>query len=173
MPLPGLCATKGKVILITRPEKRTEHEELTIGRMKRCDHTIGKCCRLFEEFAELFRSRDEHTYAAKNVKAWALVQQWIEDAKKFEIPELKAFAVKLFQDVEAMVAAIVIPYSQGQTEGRVNKLKLIKRSMYKRGRFDLWRQRVIYASAASMLISLLGESPNSIHQILGRTTEAG
>ena len=39
------------------------------------------------------------------------------------------------------------PYSQGQTEGRVNKLKLIKRSMYERGRFDLSRQRVMYASA--------------------------
>jgi transposase len=55
--------------------------------------------------------------------------------------------VKLFQDVEAIVAAIVMPYSQGQTEGRVNKLKLIKRLMYERGRFDLSRQRVMYASA--------------------------
>ena len=36
---------------------------------------------------------------------------------------------------------------QGQTEGRVIKLKLIKRSMYERGRFDLSRQRVMYASA--------------------------
>jgi hypothetical protein len=115
MPFPVLCATKGKVILITRPEKRTEHEELTIEHMKRCDRTIGKCCCLFEEFAELFRSREEHNDAAKNVKAWALVQQWIEDAKKVEIPELKALAVKPFQDVEAMVAAIVVPYSQGQT----------------------------------------------------------
>jgi hypothetical protein len=55
------------------------------------------------------RSREQHTDAAKNVKAWALVQQWIEDAKKCEIPELKAFAVMLFQDMEAMVAAIVMP----------------------------------------------------------------
>jgi transposase len=46
------------------------------------------------------------------------------------------------------VAAIVLPYSQGQTEGRVNKLKLIKRSMYGWGKFDLLRQRVLYASAA-------------------------
>ena len=50
---------------------------------------------------------------------------------------MKAFAVKLLQDTEAVVAAIVLPYSQGQTEGRVNKLKLIKRSMYGRGKFDL------------------------------------
>jgi transposase len=44
------------------------------------------------------------------------------------LPELRAFVVKLRQGVEA-VEAIVMPRSQGQTEGQVNKLKLIKRSM--------------------------------------------
>jgi hypothetical protein len=42
----------------------------------------------------------------------------------------------------------VVPYSQGQTEGRINKLKFVKRSMYGRGRFELLRQRVLYAPAA-------------------------
>ena len=41
-----------------------------------------------------------------------------------------------------------MPYSQRQTEGQVNKLKFIQRSMYGRGKFDLLRQRVLYASAA-------------------------
>jgi transposase len=50
--------------------------------------------------------------------------------------------------MHAVVAAMVMPYSQGQTEGRVNKLKLIKSSMYERGIFDLLRQRVMYADAA-------------------------
>lgn len=61
---------------------------------------------------------------------------------------MKAFAVKLPQDTKAMVAAMVLPYSQGQTPGWVNKLKLMKRSMYGRGNFDLLRQHVLYASAA-------------------------
>jgi len=43
---------------------------------------------------------------------------------------------------------MAMPYSQGQTEGRVNKLKLIKRSMYGRGKSGLLRQSVLYASAA-------------------------
>ena len=61
---------------------------------------------------------------------------------------VKAFAVKLLQDTEEVVARIVLPYSKGQTEGRINKLKLVKRSMYGRGKFDLLRQRVLYACAA-------------------------
>jgi transposase len=144
---PSLSAAQAKGILITRPEKRTEQETLTIEHMKVVDRHIGKCCHLFEEFARLFRERDDYVEATGHNRARAVLQQWMEKAKYSEIPELKAFAVKLLQDLEAVVAAMVMPYSQGQTEGRVNKLKLIKRSMYGRGNFDLLRQRVLYACA--------------------------
>ncbi|MGI8911858.1 MAG: ISL3 family transposase [Rubrobacteraceae bacterium] len=145
---PGLSAAQAKRVLITRPEKRTEQQRLTIERMKMADRHVGKCCHLFEEFARLFRDREKRVTGARNEEARMLLQQWMEEAKESETPELKAFAAKLFQDMDAVVAAMVMPYSQGQTEGRVNKLKLIKRSMYGRGNFDLLRQRVMYASAA-------------------------
>ncbi len=45
------------------------------------------------------------------------------------------------------MASLVLPYSQGETEGRVNKLKLVKRSMYGRGKFDLLRRRVLYTTS--------------------------
>jgi transposase len=59
----------------------------------------------------------------------------------------EAFAVKLLQDTEAVVAAMVLPYSQGQTEGRINKLKRIKRSMCGRENFEHLCQRVLYAAS--------------------------
>jgi transposase len=99
---------------------------------------------LFEEFAKLLRDKDRNREASARRR----LESWTSEAKASGMAELKAFAVKLLQDTEAVVAAIVLPYSQGQTEGRVNKLKLIKRSMYGRGKFDLLRQRVLYASAA-------------------------
>jgi transposase len=120
---------------------------LTIERMKMVDRHVGKCCHLFEEFARLFRQRDDYVDAAGHNRARAVLQRWMEEAKESEISELKAFAAKLLQDVEAVVTAMVMPYSQGQTEGRVNKLELINRSTYGRGRFDLLRQRVLYAAA--------------------------
>jgi uncharacterized protein with NAD-binding domain and iron-sulfur cluster len=88
-----------------------------------------------------------HIFPAWYVNTWQL-EEWTGRAKASGIAELKAFAVKLLQDTEAVVAAMTLPYSQGQTEGRINKLKLVKRSMYGRGHFDLLRQRVLYASAA-------------------------
>jgi hypothetical protein len=77
-------------------------------------------------------------------------------------------------DTDAVVAAMTLPYSQGQTEGRINKLKLVKRSMYGRGKFDLLRQRVLVRIGSLRALKLLlGASLNSVHQILGRTVKAG
>lgn len=75
------------------------------------------------------------------------LDEWVQEAKASGVAELKAFAVKLAQDAQAMVAAMVLPYSQGQTEGQINKLKLVKRSMYGRGKLDLLRQRVLYTAS--------------------------
>jgi transposase len=99
---------------------------------------------LFEQFARMFRDREQ----SSEEHARSRLKEWTEWAKASGVPELKAFAVKLLQDIEAVVAAMILPYSQGQTEGRVNKLKFIERSMYGRGKFDLLRQRVLYAWAA-------------------------
>ena len=50
------------------------------------------------------------------------------------------------RDFDAVRAALTLPYSNGQTEGQVNKLKNIKRQMYGRADFDLLRQRVLSAA---------------------------
>jgi transposase len=98
---------------------------------------------MFEQFAGMLSDKEQRSEEQAH---WQL-EEWTERAKASGIAELKAFAVKLLQDTGAVVAAMVLPYSQGQTEGRVNKLKLIKRSMYGRGKFDLLRQRVLYMAS--------------------------
>ena len=45
-----------------------------------------------------------------------------------------------------MKAALTSRYSNGPTEGHVNRLKLFKRQMYGRAQLDLLRQRVLYAA---------------------------
>jgi len=83
-------------------------------------------------------------------------------------PELQAFVTTLRQDGDPVVAALALPYRQGQIEGRVNRLKLIEGSMDGGAKFDLSRQWVLYASTSSSL----GESPSG-HIIPGRATEPG
>ncbi len=62
------------------------------------------------------------------------------------ITELQALARSIWIDRPAVEAAVRLAWSNGQVEGSVNKLKLTKRAMYGRAKFDLLRQRLLYAA---------------------------
>jgi transposase len=67
---------------------------------------------------------------------------WLEAA---ETTELRSFAAGIRRDHDAVLAAILLRWSNGQVEGQVNRLKLLKRTMYGRAGFRLLRQRGIAA----------------------------
>jgi len=68
---------------------------------------------------------------------------WLADADKIPAYQLQTFVEGLRQDYDAIHAALCMPWSNGQTEGQVNRLKFIKRQMYGRAKFDLLRLRVL------------------------------
>ena len=71
---------------------------------------------------------------------------WLETVKTSGIPALISFANGLQKDLAAVRNALRYAWSNGQTEGQVNRLKFIKRSMYGRANFDLLRKRVLASS---------------------------
>jgi transposase len=71
---------------------------------------------------------------------------WLAEAQASGVGELRRFALGLRQDYAAVRAALEYEWSQGQTEGQVNRLKQIKRQMYGRAKFDLLRLRVLHSS---------------------------
>ena len=73
----------------------------------------------------------------------AVLAPWIEACRASGIAELKSFAEGLLRDFPVIHAALELPYSNGVTEGHVNRLKTIKRMMYGRASFDLLRRRVL------------------------------
>lgn len=68
---------------------------------------------------------------------------WIADATKSGIYALQRFAKTLKRDSDAVKNAIAEPWSSGQTEGQINRLKLLKRSMYGRASTELLRIRMM------------------------------
>ena len=73
------------------------------------------------------------------------LDSWIQRAWNPDVPrELRAFATSLKSDFAAVEAGLTTTWSNGQLEGQVNRLKLIKRQMCGRANFDLLRQRVLY-----------------------------
>jgi transposase len=74
---------------------------------------------------------------------------WLQEAASRSIVELQMFAQGLRQDYEAVSAALSSEYSNGQVEGQVNRLKLLKRQMYGRAKLDLLRARVLPMAQAA------------------------
>ncbi len=88
---------------------------------------------LLQAFLKLVRQR-KHTE----------LRPWMEQVIRSGIPELKSFVVGIERDYDAVHAALRLPWSQGVTEGKVNKLKTLKRVMYGRAGFALLRQRLLH-----------------------------
>ena len=76
-------------------------------------------------------------------KAAADLDGWIERARTSLIAPLARGVAK---DVAAIQAAITEPWSNGQTEGQITRLKLLKRQMYGRAKLDLLEARLIGAA---------------------------
>jgi transposase len=74
---------------------------------------------------------------------------WIACARESHLPYLRGFAKRLLSDRLAVAAALSQKWSNGQTEGQVNRLKLIKRQMYGRAGFDLLQERVLAVAPRS------------------------
>jgi transposase len=68
-----------------------------------------------------------------------------DNVRDSQIREFQDFVVSIERDKAAVVAGLTLPQNSGLVEGKVNKLKLIKRMMYGRAEFPLLRQRVLHA----------------------------
>ncbi len=87
------------------------------------------------EFARLVRERQADELDA-----------WLERASASAAPAFRSFAASLRRDEAAVRAGMSLPWSTGPVEGEINRLKLIKRTMFGRAKLDLLRQRVLYAA---------------------------
>jgi transposase len=90
---------------------------------------------LARRFTDIVRTRDAPALAP-----------WLVDAAMSPLPEFRDFAAGLRRDVAAVEAALTHAWSNGQTEGQVTKLKMLKRQMYGRASVPLLRQRLLLAA---------------------------
>ena len=130
-----LTPHKASMLLLRRPERCTEAESTTLAQLRDAHTEIAATIGFTERFLEIVRKRQGEKLG-----------EWLSDAEGCGIREIWRFAHKVRQDEAAVQAGCTLPYSNGQTEGQITKLKAIKRSMYGRAKFDLLRQRALYAA---------------------------
>jgi transposase len=121
--------------LIRKPEDRDAEEQGRLDKLRACESTLAEGLDLAAEFAAMARRRSQSSLA-----------EWLAKAEESSCAELRSFAAGLRQDEAAVAAALTEDWSNGPVEGQVNRLKLIKRSMYGRAGFQLLRARLRFAS---------------------------
>jgi transposase len=119
-------------LLVKQEEELTEDEKQALERMKKADGEVAQAYTLGQRFSGMVRGRQHES-----------LLPWLDDVAKSGIGALMGFANGIKQDIAAVTNALFLPWSNGQTEGQVNRLKLIKRQMYGRANFDLLRRRVL------------------------------
>ncbi|MCF8568616.1 ISL3 family transposase [Alicyclobacillus tolerans] len=72
------------------------------------------------------------------------LEGWLKNALGCGVREIRSFAEGIQQDFSAVAAGFLGPWSNGQVEGQVNRLKTLKRQMYGRAGFTLLRARVLH-----------------------------
>lgn len=75
--------------------------------------------------------------------------EWLAKALPSCCPKIRRFAGGNRQDMAA-VSALMEQWSNGPVEGQVNRLKLIKRSMFGRAGFQLLRAKALHAANRSL-----------------------
>jgi transposase len=122
-------------LIVRRPERRTEEQRAYLDRLRAEDPTIATAVDLAEDFLLMLRRREG-----------ARLPAWPERAEASGVGDLARFARKLREDHDAVQAGLTLRWSNGQTEGQITRLKLLKRQAYGRARVDLLRQRVLRAA---------------------------
>jgi transposase len=121
--------------MFLKPEGMKESQREMINELCRLSPEIKNAADLACRFLQLVRGRQSEQLSA-----------WIKDVEQSEVAELKAFARGLEQDGAAVSAALSQDWSNGQVEGQVHRLKLLKRQMYGRAKSDLLRAKVLLAA---------------------------
>jgi transposase len=80
------------------------------------------------------------------VRDVAALEEWLADAQASNLAPFLALANGIIADRSAVEAALRLPWSNGQVEGQVHWVKLIKRQGYGRAKLDLLRRRVLAAA---------------------------
>ncbi len=130
---PQKITPKQAAILGTKPAAQlTAEQQLLLDQLSaKCPDLLG-LRKLVGDFREVLRCGEGQSLLV-----------WMKNAKHSGIGPVARFAVGLEKDFSAVLAAVETPWSNGQVEGQINRLKTLKRQMFGRAGFPLLRARVL------------------------------
>jgi transposase len=118
-------------LMTTKRDHLTKAESVTVAAIEKGVPMLADARTLIDRFQAMIRE-----------KGASELEPWIAESKQSLIA---SFANGIASDKAAVHAAITQPWSNGQVEAQITKLKLVKRQMYGRAKLDLLQARLIGA----------------------------
>jgi transposase len=115
-----------------KEEQRLDWQKDYLARLSQADQEIRETYELIQVFTTMLRERQGEK-----------LDEWLEQVATHGVSELQSFAQGLRNDYDAVKAGLTLEWSQGQVEGQVHRLKLLKRQAYGRASFQTLRKRVL------------------------------
>ena len=141
---PTLPSSKALAWMLVQPAAALpEHAAAAVARVEQ-DPEAARVAGLARRFTALVRCCGIQSGDRLPDPCGAL-DAWIAEARMCGIAVMETFAAGVGHDIAAVCAALTTPWSNGQAEGQINRLKLIKRQSYGRAGFELLRRRVLHA----------------------------
>ena len=132
--LPHYTSRASVWLFMRRPERLDEIQREDLAAFRLAHPSLKTTYQLVQGFLQMMRQRQGERLDA-----------WLSQVHESGLPELQSFAQGVEQDKAAVQAGLTLAINNGQVEGQVTKIKLIKRMMYGRATFPLLRQRVLHA----------------------------
>ena len=132
-PLRLFSPRQTSALFFRAPEERDTAETAFLQHLLAQCPEIAQAQVVVHDFHTLVRTRDK-----------AGLEPWLTAVEASSLEEIISFAAGLRRDRAAVDAALSLAWNNGQLEGQITRVKLLKRSMYGRSGFDLLRQRVLH-----------------------------
>jgi transposase len=114
------------------PEQLTDAQRVLLERICQTNADLRELYQFGQQFALLVKQRQGRR-----------LDGWLRRVGQSHVTDLHGFASGIKRDYAAVKMALSVAWSQGQVEGQITRLKLLKRQMYGRARFELLRTRVL------------------------------
>ncbi len=129
-----VSARRASYLSLQNPQTRSAVDEQLLQRLIEQNPNLAPAIKIAQAFAQLVRQRQPQQ-----------LDIWLQQAEDSDIEAFQRFAKSLKEDYEAVKAGVTLPISNGQVEGQVNRLKMLKRQMYGRANLGLLTRRFLLA----------------------------
>jgi transposase len=121
-------------LVLRKTDTLDADEQARLGRLRDVHSDIAMAIKLAQEFATIVCERQHDQ-----------LDSWLARTEQSGIAPLLSFAKRIRRDYTAVKAGVTLPYSNGPTEGHINRLKMLKRQMIGRAKLDRLKMRLMAA----------------------------